>query len=361
MTRNRSTVTEVNMQRNSLWYRVSIVVALIVSLLIVGAAFAQGGTVVRVDPAASSVAPNQTVVIAIKVDNVTNLAAAEIHLSFNKDVLEVTQLANGGLLVADFTAQNTFDNSAGTIDYAIAQMNRPSANGSGTFLSITFRAKASGTSPIGFRGIPAAPAGVILADSNGAAIAATLTPGSVTVTGGGTTPPAPTNTSAPAPTNTPNPAATATPQPAATATPMPGATPASFPILGNHTVKYGESLYCIGRAYVVSPWSIAQVNGIAWPYTIFVGQVLKIPNAPWINPPFGPVCQRQFGTPSPTATPGPTPTPGPGTCRVRYTVVFGDTLYSIAVRYNSTVWAIGQANGILNLNLIYPGQVLCIP
>ncbi len=44
-----------------------------------------------------------------------------------------------------------------------------------------------------------------------------------------------------------------------------------------------------------------------------------------------------------------------------YIVQRGDTLYSIARRYGTTVQAIARANGILNPSLIYVGQVLCIP
>jgi LysM repeat protein len=44
-----------------------------------------------------------------------------------------------------------------------------------------------------------------------------------------------------------------------------------------------------------------------------------------------------------------------------YTVQRGDTLYSIARRYGTTVQAIAQANGILNPAYIRVGQVLCIP
>jgi D-gamma-glutamyl-meso-diaminopimelic acid endopeptidase CwlS len=144
-------------------------------------------------------------------------------------------------------------------------------------------------------------------------------------------------------------------------------TTAALPVLGNHTVKAGESLYCIGRAYQISPWAIAAQNGVLWPYTIFPNQVLQIPNSPWYNIPAGPVCVAQFTVPpQPTPTPGPAPTVAPTAtptppCRVSYTVVPGDTLTSIAGRYASTVWAIVQANHIFNPNLIYPGQVLCIP
>jgi len=44
-----------------------------------------------------------------------------------------------------------------------------------------------------------------------------------------------------------------------------------------------------------------------------------------------------------------------------YTVRRGDTMYSIARRYGSTVQAIAQANGIVNPSFIRVGQVLCIP
>lgn len=45
---------------------------------------------------------------------------------------------------------------------------------------------------------------------------------------------------------------------------------------------------------------------------------------------------------------------------VYYTVKSGDTLSSIASRYGTTVQEIAQLNGIQNVNLIYPGQVLRI-
>lgn len=44
-----------------------------------------------------------------------------------------------------------------------------------------------------------------------------------------------------------------------------------------------------------------------------------------------------------------------------HTVQKGQTLYSIAQWYGTSVWSISCANGIFNPNYIYAGQVLVIP
>ncbi len=48
---------------------------------------------------------------------------------------------------------------------------------------------------------------------------------------------------------------------------------------------------------------------------------------------------------------------GPTTYRVQR----GDTLTAIGLRFGVSAFAIAQANGLRNPNLIYPGQVLIIP
>ena len=125
-----------------------------------------------------------------------------------------------------------------------------------------------------------------------------------------TLPPVASNTPEPAATNTPEPAATNTPVPAATSTVVPPATPTLVPptlpppvytIIAYWTVQPGQTLYCIGRYYKVSPWAIASANRIPWPYYLYLGQVIAIPNVPWYNIPPGPVCYP--GTPNITPTP----------------------------------------------------------
>ena len=193
--------------------------------------------------------------------------------------------------------------------------------------------------------------------------------------------PPPTNTPVPAATDTPNPAATNTPVPAATSTPLPTFVPPTLPpptlpppgytIIAYWTVQPGQTLYCIGRYYHVSPWSIASVNYIPWPYYIYPRQVLAIPNAPWYNIPPGPVCYPGVPNVTPTPIPGGTPVPppvitptppAPSACRTYHYVQWGQTLSGIAWYYGRTIQAIMYVNpSIINPNLIYAGSTLCIP
>jgi len=351
------------MSRNWLVIRIWFLLGAIFISLIGAPVFAQNAAVVRADPTNATVNVNDSVTISIKAENVANLTAFELHLSFNPAMLEITSLANGGFVVADITAQETYDNAAGTIDYAIAQMNRAAAQGSGTLLVINFRAKANGASSIALRATQAAPSGILLSDTNGTSIQVSWTGANITVGDPGQVTVTPTS---PTPT---------TEVPSPTVTPTPTVAPAPS-VLGVHTVRWTETLYCIGRAYKVSPWAIADKNGIRWPYLIFPYQKLDIPNTPWIPVPAGRVCTAQFTVPAPTSTPPPSdtstpvvtasPTPvvtatPPPVCRATYIVQSGDTLYRIATRYGIQYQELGSVNNISSPWIIYPGQSLCIP
>jgi hypothetical protein len=136
---------------------------------------------IKIEPSTSSVQVNDTVKVPIQAENVANLTAFEAHLSFDVNVLEVVKIIDGNFIKADFTVQNTFDNTSGTIDYAIAQINREPTNGSGVLFEIVFHAKTKGDSPIRFRGTQAASAGILLSDPNGMAIQVSLIEGNVDV------------------------------------------------------------------------------------------------------------------------------------------------------------------------------------
>lgn len=46
----------------------------------------------------------------------------------------------------------------------------------------------------------------------------------------------------------------------------------------HHCVRYGETLYSIGRQYNKDPYYIAHVNGLQNPNHIYAGQILYIPS-----------------------------------------------------------------------------------
>jgi LysM repeat protein len=317
-----------------------VAVVVLVSTLGIAPAFADGA-VVRFNPATSNLSVGQTVAVALQADSVTGLAGLDIVLSFNPAVLEVqdsdggtagVQIALGPFVKPDFVVKNEVDNAQGRVNIAFVQRApTPPASGSGILATVTFKAKANGTSALTFNS-------VALSNADGVAIANTPQNGQVTV-GSGTGPTPTTPPTGPTPTPVPG---------GPTPTPVP---PPPGNVLGYHVVRYGETLMCIGRAYSISPWAIATENSLPSPYVIRAGQRLAIPNVPW-KVTLGPVCARQFG--------GTTPPPPPA-CRSTYTVRYGDTLYAIALRYGTTVWAIVTANHIINPNWILVGQTLCIP
>lgn len=336
-------------------------------------------TMVVIDPTSGEVALGATTALSIRIENVTGLFGAEVHVAFDPALLEVidadpntegVQIQPGTFLNPYFTAQNVVDQANGKIHFATSQgPDNPSVSGNGILATVTFRGKAAGTSSISFDN-------VILSDRDGIPISTGTRGGSLTVTveetATPTVSPEPTFTTTPTPTftatSTPEPTTTCTPgptptptptvQPTATPTPGPTPTPAPTPsvtptptwgILGYHTVQPRETLYCIGRAYGVDPCAIAAQNGILNPNIIHPGQVLAIPDVPRLLPP-GPVCPRQFD--------GVTPSPQ---CRWYHTVAPCENLYRISLRYGVSMWAIAEANRIFNLHYVRAGQVLCIP
>ncbi|GAB4543061.1 MAG: hypothetical protein Kow0063_35820 [Anaerolineae bacterium] len=104
-----------------------------------------------------------------------------------------------------------------------------------------------------------------------------------------------------------------------------------------HIVQPGENLFRISLRYGTTVEAIARANDIMNPWFIYVGQKLIIP----------------------MGADGDMPSPGP--VGKTYVVQPGDTLYSIAVRHNTTVQALMVANNLSSPNLIYVGQTLKVP
>jgi len=105
-----------------------------------------------------------------------------------------------------------------------------------------------------------------------------------------------------------------------------------------HIVQPGETLSQIALLYNTTIEAIAQANGISNIWYIYVGQQLLIPPG------------QGGGVNQPAPQPGGT-----------YVVQPGDTLYSISVRFKTTVQALMVMNNLGNANLLYPGQVLRVP
>lgn len=119
--------------------------------------------------------------VTLQAEQISGLTAAEAHLAFDPALLEVVAVQGGDFLQPDFVVQNVFDNASGTIDYAVAQLDHPAAEGSGALLVIEFRAKAAGETVIRFRSTPAASAGALLADADGNAIQVSLAEASISI------------------------------------------------------------------------------------------------------------------------------------------------------------------------------------
>jgi LysM repeat protein len=129
----------------------------------------------------------------------------------------------------------------------------------------------------------------------------------------------------------------------ASGTPVAGATPVPTTTTGEgtiYTVRPGDTLYSIAVRFNTTVDAIKAANNLISDI-ITVGQELKIPGT----------------TTSPTSTPTTTPPSGEGTI---YVVRWGDTLYSIAIRFGTTVDAIKAANGLTS-DLLTVGQELIIP
>lgn len=107
-----------------------------------------------------------------------------------------------------------------------------------------------------------------------------------------------------------------------------------------HVVRYGETLYSIARRYGVPVSTIAMANGIYNVNYIRRGMKLVIPN-----------CQPEPKYP---------PSHPPVKDCIKYVVQRGDTLYSIAQRYGTSVYAVAHANHIVNPWYIRAGMRLTI-
>lgn len=114
-----------------------------------------------------------------------------------------------------------------------------------------------------------------------------------------------------------------------------------------HIVQAGETLRSIADLYGKTVEELAQINGIADPDTLFIGQILELQPG-------------SIDAPIETAPTVPnTATSAPQS--VFHIVQSGETLFRIATSYGLSVNELAAANGIGDPTLIFAGQQLIIP
>ncbi len=127
----------------------------------------------------------------------------------------------------------------------------------------------------------------------------------------------------------------------------PGAPPYEPGRPGFHIVQPGENLFRIALRYNTTVECLAEANHIINPWFIYVGQELIIPGeGNDYQPPYQERPDRPGRPDAPDGT---------------YVVQPGDTLYSIAVRFGTTVHALVVANNLPSPDMIYVGQILNVP
>ncbi len=139
----------------------------------------------------------------------------------------------------------------------------------------------------------------------------------------------------------------------------------TFPGEVVHTVRSGDTVSSIAERYGSSVQAIVDANDLSNSALIYRGQALIIPVRivpATATPTNTPIVIVVTATPTPeTEDAQETPTDTPPRAGDTYTVQPGDTLSTIAVRFNTTVGALVRLNGIANINRIFVGQRLNLP
>lgn len=132
----------------------------------------------------------------------------------------------------------------------------------------------------------------------------------------------------------------------------------------DYTVLQGEHLMQIARKLKLDWVAIAETNNLASPYTLYPGQVLKLPGSKTELSPTNTPEPQPTATIDPEITPEPTSTPTPSEVvdtGNTYTVLSGDHLMQIARKLQLNWVAIAELNNLTSPYTLSPGQVLKLP
>jgi len=268
----------------------------------------QGPAALRIDPPVVNLAVGETHLVQVWLDNVERLNSIELHISFEPGCVRIedadpdaagVQIGAGVIPVPTQVMRNEADNDAGLITYHVAQASGSPVSGSGMVASFITQALAEGGSPLRFNVVN-------LRDPEGQLLPAPEQIDGLVIIGAGG--------------NVPEPTAVAP-------SPVPDSPASTAGIY--HTVRPGENLFRIALRYGTTVDAIVAANNLPNPNAVQTGQKLLIPAS----------------LPTGTAT---------------YVVQPGDTLYSIARRFGTTVGALAALNGIAPPYTIKVGQVLIV-
>jgi len=130
-----------------------------------------------------------------------------------------------------------------------------------------------------------------------------------------------------------------------------------------HILQPGETLASVANLYQVDMTALATLNNIADLQSVYVGQLLSIPNGD--SPPVVvldlPLTPTLTATPQEIADAGDTAPVRDVTDSIIHIVARGENLGNIARSYGVDASAIISANQIQDPSLIYPGQQMIIP
>ena len=123
-----------------------------------------------------------------------------------------------------------------------------------------------------------------------------------------------------------------------------------------HVVEKGETLYSIARSYGVKAEAIARANAIDDPYKLRVGARILIPREVIARDGNTSVSPANYAAASGKASSDSAPAE-----ILKYKVVKGDTLFSIAKTYGLSLDALRSANKLKTSSVIKPGDTISIP
>jgi murein DD-endopeptidase MepM/ murein hydrolase activator NlpD len=127
------------------------------------------------------------------------------------------------------------------------------------------------------------------------------------------------------------------------------------------TVKAGENLELIAAKYGVPPSQILHANQLVGARQVMPGRTLVIPHLVMVSPGEPQLAANAVPAPTPAAAPTVAAATRPQSAGGTYTVISGDTLYSISRRHGTNPETIIALNDLRGQSQIKAGQVLKLP